>query len=273
MKWTQDPNGATFPLKPIEKKFALNPIEKGETRDGTTLHIGTKNEREGQIKEAIPANRRRIEVKMVVETIEAIPYVTKNIGVDRNGNYYSVSQRDIDEQQYQLNEARGAAIRGGVFGSLGSLVGGTEGALKGSVIDGVAMSFAGVETPYGKVEPVRPVELPFEPTIEMPKGVDPKSLVRTERGISYNRSTEIVANYMTLGVKRIDVFRYNNKNYIIDGHHNTEAAIRLHQNVELNYLSSPGNYSNVFELQDAAYRATEGKFKVDGRYLKSLLKK
>lgn len=70
----------------------------------------------------------------------------------------------------------------------------------------------------------------------------------------------------------VDVFVHNGKSYIINGHHRVHAAIRLGQNVPVNYLSKPGSYSNIFELQNAAYRASLSPFKVDGRMLNSLLK-
>ncbi len=72
--------------------------------------------------------------------------------------------------------------------------------------------------------------------------------------------------------KPIDVFRHGGKDYIINGHHRAHAAMRLGQKVPVNYLSSPGNYANVFELQMAAQRAAQSSFKVDGRMLQMLLR-
>ena len=73
-------------------------------------------------------------------------------------------------------------------------------------------------------------------------------------------------------LKPVDVFVNNGKSYIINGHHRVQAATRLGQNVPENYLSSPSNYSNIFELQNAAYKASLSPFKVDGRMLNSLIK-
>lgn len=108
--------------------------------------------------------------------------------------------------------------------------------------------------------------------------LNPESLIRTERGISWKTSTEKVADIMstakTQGIKTpVDVFQSGGKSYIINGHHRVEAATRLGQNVPVNYLSSPTGYSGIGELQQAAYNASQGGFKVDARYLNSLFKK
>lgn len=109
------------------------------------------------------------------------------------------------------------------------------------------------------------------------KMIDPSTLTRLERGRSWTESTENVAGIMNDarngGIKNaVDVFSHNGKNYIIDGHHRVEAARRLGQNVPVNYLPSPRGYSNIFEVQDAAQKAAQGGFKVDGRYLNTMLK-
>jgi hypothetical protein len=113
--------------------------------------------------------------------------------------------------------------------------------------------------------------------VEAAKGVNPSSLIRTEVGRTWKTSTRNVAEIMnsakTQGIlKPIDVFVHNGKSYIINGHHRVHAAIRSGQNVPVNYLSSPGNYSNIFELQNAAYKASLSPFKVDSRMLNSLIK-
>jgi uncharacterized ParB-like nuclease family protein len=113
--------------------------------------------------------------------------------------------------------------------------------------------------------------------LRVSNGVNPSSLIRTEVGRTWTVSTRNVANIMnsakTKGIlEPVDVFVFNGNSYIINGHHRVEAAIRLGQNVPVNYLSSPGTYSNIFELQIAAQRASLSSFKVDGRMLNSLLK-
>lgn len=109
------------------------------------------------------------------------------------------------------------------------------------------------------------------------KTVNPSTLIRTEVGRTWTSSTKNVAEIMnsakTQGIlKPVDVFVHNGKSYIINGHHRVNAAMRLGQDVPVNYLSSPGNYSNIFELQNAAYKASLSPFKVDGRMLNTLLK-
>ncbi|MBX3254767.1 MAG: ParB N-terminal domain-containing protein [Chitinophagaceae bacterium] len=107
--------------------------------------------------------------------------------------------------------------------------------------------------------------------------VNPSTLIATENGITWTKSTQNVASIMNsakdIGITRpIDVFLNNGKSYIVNGHHRAHAASRLGINVPVNYVSSPGNYSNVFELQNAAAKAAQSSFKVDGRLLKTLLK-
>lgn len=107
--------------------------------------------------------------------------------------------------------------------------------------------------------------------------MNPSSLIRTEVGRTWKVSTRSVAEIMksakSTGIQKpIDVFRHGGKDYIINGHHRAHAAMRLGQKVPVNYLSSPGNYANVFELQMAAQRAAQSSFKVDGRMLQMLLR-
>lgn len=107
--------------------------------------------------------------------------------------------------------------------------------------------------------------------------VNPNTLIRTEAGRSWTRSTKNVAKIMntakTTGITEpVEVFLHNGKTYIINGHHRVHAAIRLGQKVPVKYLTSPGKFVNVFELQNAAYRASLQSFPVDGRLLNTLLK-
>ncbi len=108
-------------------------------------------------------------------------------------------------------------------------------------------------------------------------GIDPSTLIRTESGRTWTTSTRNVAEIMKSAKVRgitnpVDVFVHNGKSYIINGHHRVHAAQRLGINVPVNYLSLPEKYSNIFELQNAAFNASLKPFKVDGRMLNSLLK-
>lgn len=107
--------------------------------------------------------------------------------------------------------------------------------------------------------------------------VEPNSLIRTERGQSWKIATGKVASIMgtakTQGIlEPVDVFLYNGKTYIINGHHRVEAAKRLNQTVPVNYVTIPQGYSSAAEVQEAAFNANLGNFKVDGRYLNELLR-
>lgn len=90
------------------------------------------------------------------------------------------------------------------------------------VLDGIMMSFAGVGTPYGKVGPSRPVELPSVPITEMS--------LRTARG---SGSTEGVIE-LNANVKSSKAFinslTFEGKDFIFD--HTTERFAISGRNVE-----------------------------------------
>lgn len=113
-------------------------------------------------------------------------------------------------------------------------------------------------------------------TLDLNK-LKPSALIPTEVGRTYTVSTQIVASIMnsakTKGiVEPVEIFVSGGKNYIINGHHRVEAARRLGINVPVKYLDNMGSYSNIYELQIAAQKASEAAFKVDGRLLSKLLK-
>ncbi|UZJ66599.1 hypothetical protein OKW96_17980 [Sphingobacterium sp. KU25419] len=101
--------------------------------------------------------------------------------------------------------------------------------------------------------------------------------MRTEARRSWTRSTKDVAKIMntakTTGITEpVEVFLHNGKTYIINDHHRVHAPIRLDQKIPVKYLTSPGKFVNVFELQNAAYRTSLQSFPVDGRLLNTLVK-
>ncbi|WP_118973122.1 RHS repeat-associated core domain-containing protein [Taibaiella koreensis] len=122
------------------------PIAANETRDGAAAYYGGRTKDEVLLKD-VPGNLKMIER----EKLDSYQDFDKGYMGEGKAGFYHVTRNEIAAQEYRLNEARGEAIRGGVFGAFGSTIGGTEGALKGAVVDGVVMSFAGVGTPYGKV--------------------------------------------------------------------------------------------------------------------------
>ncbi len=130
----------------------ISPIE---TRDDVLRYYGDRAAIDLQIKMAAEANKAQV----MQERISQSAYLDQRfIGESRGGSFYNISRREIAQVEYERNEAWGAAVRGGPLAALGSLLGGREGAMKGAVVDNVMMSFAGVGTPYGKVEPSGMVE-------------------------------------------------------------------------------------------------------------------
>ncbi len=141
--------------------------------DGATV-IGR---RKGGVTDGVLANYGRLSSTQYIEETEAgfskaaaiqrfeeqkrfeeqVRLNTRFIGQDRiTGKAFNVSVRQIEQARYEMNESGGAAIRNGPFAAGISLLYNAlgndpmRGALVGSVVDGVAMSFSGVGTPYGK---------------------------------------------------------------------------------------------------------------------------
>lgn len=108
-------------------------------------------------------------------------------------------------------------------------------------------------------------------------------LIPTERGLSWRKTTDKVAKLMVSiredGLQKpISIFIYNEKYYVIDGHHRLEALKRLgYEDIPINELSeaelSSKYYRRPDTLPEDAYKNQEhGAFKVDGRRLKQKLK-
>lgn len=106
-------------------------------------------------------------------------------------------------------------------------------------------------------------------------------LIPTERGRSWTKSTIIVAD-LILSIEKegllnpLSVYLYQEKYYVINGHHRLEALKRLgYDDVPINELSDNDLRSYDIApatLPHAAFRVSEeGRFKVDGRLLRKRL--
>lgn len=98
------------------------------------------------------------EFKAHQQMVEKMRLNERHIGYDwRTGKDFNISIQQIKDAEYQKNEAGGAAIRNGSFAAGGALLYSAlgkdpmRGAQVWSVVDGAAMSFSGVGTPYGKL--------------------------------------------------------------------------------------------------------------------------
>jgi len=135
-----------------------------DTRDGPLQFYGTPVDNLAIIERTAELKKQEMQERV----FSGIHWDSRYIGEDKSGNSYNTSRREIAMAQYQRQQMVGEAIRTGFFASVGYLANGEQGAMAFSVIDGVSMSFAGVGTPYGKVEPVKLTEQKNIPYMEMP---------------------------------------------------------------------------------------------------------
>jgi RHS repeat-associated protein len=191
----------------------------------------------------------------------------------------------ITNQRLRHNEAVGENVRGGFFGAMGYWGWGDRGSFVGAFFDQAATVVKGFPGQSGRLSRNsvnnyrQSKSVPYTERVST-LTIKPTSLIRTERpnGNESARNVGVLMGLIRQNIKLdpVEVAVINNKMYIINGHHRTEAAMRTNTDVRFRILTKVEwqryGYTNEQDIINAAAEANIQRVKLDNRVIQKSAK-